>query len=481
MEVIAQAPQPTIVCYHSIQKGGLVSLNVPSLGSLGLSVYAKSSSGAVTNPQPYQEFTPNSVDISGKNLQSYNFERSIDNFGGSFSFSVKEDIENSGRLFMDEVEPLDIIVISESGSSNKIDFIGVVTTVSIGGIASTLNKTITISGKSIEWLFLYYNINCDIKCVKFNTSAANDYFKTDLADKNGTTGFSIKSLIVASYNMFDKIVNGKATDVSNFVIGDIIKTWFGDPESFVIASDNSFKYPISSNLFTDGKINVIDYVKKLLPTPIYEIFSKLDNSGKPKIYAREAPYDNPKTEFEINPTLLTDFTLTRTCDEVYTAFMPYIEGSSQSPAFYMNAATAEGISEKTYDSALRNTDKVGVYGYQLLTVSFVGYNSNPATGEQTVDNDSLHELAEKIKKWFSNLDDMYAGDFTVVNIPNEKSAGIGDWVKFAKGMFYIISEKHSWSYGDNPMINYSVTRGGEYTNGQFKRLGKLSDAYREFE
>ena len=138
MDVTAQAPQPTIKCYRSVSGGKAVKVL-------------------------YQTFSPNSLYTAGRNLQSYNFERSIDNFGGSFSITVKEDTEKVSNTFMDKVQPLDIFVFSESGSSQKVDFIGVVTTISIGAIASSLNKVLTISGKSIEWLYTYYNINCDIQ------------------------------------------------------------------------------------------------------------------------------------------------------------------------------------------------------------------------------------------------------------------------------------------------------------------------------
>ena len=169
MEVLTQAPQPTITCYHSVEGGKAVK------------------------GMPYQTFTPTSFDTSGKNLQSYNFDNSIDSFGGSFSFTVKEDLVR-GSTFMDQVQPLDMIVISESGSETSIDFIGVVTTVSIGGIASNLNKSVTVSGKSIEYLFTYYNINTDLKSCIFQNSEANKTFKTDLAKRDGTDGISIKDL-----------------------------------------------------------------------------------------------------------------------------------------------------------------------------------------------------------------------------------------------------------------------------------------------
>lgn len=457
MDVLSQAPQPTIVCYHSVKNGKAVK-------------------------EPYQEFSPSSSYVSGKNLQSYNFEKSIDNFGGSFSFTVREDIEKNYNLFMDSVQPLDIIVISESGTELKTDFIGVVTTISVGSIASNLSKVVTVSGKSIEWLFAYYNINADIKGIIFSSTRANNTLKTDLAKRDGTEGISIKDIVIASYELFQEQVTGEANTVrkvTNFIIGDIIKEWYGD--DFVIASNDTFAYPISSNLFSDGKITIIDYIKRLLPPPIYEVFGSIDSTGKPKLNAREVPYNNPKSNYSIKPNLLTDFTLTRTCEEVYTAFMPYIEGSSKSADFYMNKQAADGLTEKGYNSATKDENKVALYGYQLLTCSFVGYNQNPENNEETIDEEKITTIAENLKKWFSNLDEMYSGDFTVVNIPTNDNAGIGDWINFAKGLFYITAEKHSWNYGDNPMINYSVIRGGDYVNGQFKMLEKVSGAYREFE
>ena len=449
MEVLAQAPQPTIKCYHSVIDNKASKL-------------------------PYQEFTPNSAYTSGRNLQSYNFERSIENFGGSFSFTVKEDVDNLKDPFMDKVKPLDIIEISESGFDNRIDFIGVVTTISVGGMASNLNKVVTVSGKSIEWLFNYLNINADIKLTVFNNEQANKIFKADFEEQNGTTGFSIKKAVQASIDMFKNQVSAFKT-ISNYVIGDLIDLWFtGD---YIDAPSDSFAYPISSNLFEGERITVIDFIKNLLPPPIYEIFGYVDKFGKPKIAFRQVPFDEPKAKTVINPTHLTDYTLTRSCEEVYTAFMTYIEGTKNDPSFYMNKATAEGKA-KGYDFAKSNMKKSALYGYQLLTCSFVGFN---ATKDAQTDENKIKQMNENLEKWFSNLDEMYTGDFTLVNYTDEKHARIGEWVNFAQGLYYIISEKHTWNYGDNPMLNYQVIRGGEYSASGFKPVARLSAVYKEFE
>lgn len=453
MDVVAQAPQPTIKCYHSIIDGRATCI-------------------------PYQYFTPNSANTSGRNLQSYSFERSIDNFGGSFSFTVKEDTENLIEPFMDKVQPLDIIIISESGYDTKRDFIGVVTTISVGSIASNLNKVITISGKSIEWLFNYYNINADIKVAIFDNSTASLAFKTDFENNNGETGYAIKDIVTASINTFKQEV-AKFKEISNYIIGDIIDIWFGkDPNFYVDAPRDMFAYPISSNLFEGDKVTVINYIKKLLPSPYYEIFCYIDEENKPILKVRKVPFDNPKSKYKINPAHLTDYTLTRSCEEVYTAFMTYIEGTDMDPSFYMDLAAGQGDKLRGYDFAKTDAEKARLYGYQLLTCSLVGYNATPGA---VTDKDRIEQMNEELRKWFSRLDEMYTGDFTLVNVTNEEHAGIGEWLTFAKGLYYVISEKHSWNYGDNPMINYQVIRGGEYPQGEFKPISKLSAVYKEFE
>lgn len=462
MNVRSQSPQPIIKCYHSIVNGK-------------------------ASQTLYQEFTPSSLNFSGKNLQSYNFERSLDDFGGNFSFTVKEDIEDINTpehetLFMDRVQSLDVIVISENGSDEKIDFIGVVTKISIGGVASNLNKVITVSGKSIEWLFLFYNINADISGVIFQNDAANKAFLTDLASNGGDDGYSLKDIVKASITAFKdrtaiKEQGNTARDASNYVIGDIIDLWFGT--DYINASSDKFLYPISSNLFDSGKINVIDYIRKLLPPPVYEIFCEINSKNEPVLTFRQVPFDNPKAEYSIDPDLLTDFTQTKNCEEIYTAFLPYVEGSSQSPEFYMKLANAKGLTERGYNGAERNVDKVKIYGYQLLTCSFVGYNSDQESAKETLDN--IKSLSAKLKKWFSYLDEMYSGDFTLVNITDDSYAKIGEWIKFAGGLFYITAEKHNWMYGENPTINYQVIRGGDYTNGEFKPMKRISASYREFD
>ena len=76
--------------------------------------------------QTYQEFSTNSKDVSGKNLLSYNFQRSVNSFSGSFSISVKEENIYSSYVeqkkpFLDMVNPFDVVTIQEDSNIDEDD------------------------------------------------------------------------------------------------------------------------------------------------------------------------------------------------------------------------------------------------------------------------------------------------------------------------------------------------------------------------
>lgn len=475
MNVLVQNPQPIISCYSSIRDGEF-------------------------NKNLYQIFSPSSNNVSGKNLQSYNFSRDLNDIAGSFSFTVVEDVNVIGyeNLFMDKVKHLDVITISEQGNK-KIDFIGVVTTISVGGIASNLTKQVTVSGKSIFYLFQYLNIYADLKALAFENTSKNIELVLSLNQKkdNKTVGTSIKFIATTAYNEFIRVLTDSGKNVSNVLVLSIIKSWLGESDSFIVVpnDEDNFTFPITSNMFSSGTINYIDFIRQLLPQPVYEIYGFIDDDNKPKLKIRTVPFSKKpftgeynRDVVKINPTLITNFTLTKSCEEVYTAFLPYIEGSSMSPEFYMSLIGANNkLTNEQYAQSISNPDKVKKYGFQVLMCNFVGFDP---MGK--LNTEGLQKLTNNLKKWYSDIDEMLNGDLTIVNFIGKSESvnihwcTIGNWLYFSGGSFYIQAENHSWNYGDNPMINYSLIRGGEYIkNGDsdfnFKPLEKMSAFYKELE
>lgn len=445
--------------------------------------------------------------MSGGNLQSYSYQKSVNNFTGTFQFAVKEAVENynNSGSFMNKIHGLDIVVISENDID--IDFIGVVTTISFSATANGLNKIINISGKSIEFLFEYINIPLDCTAMAWtqeyiNTSIAN--INNKLSNKGNGEGFSEPSLIKNSllkiYDDFKQVAQTLST-LTNTKILELIEYWYG--VDFIDCADQlKFQYPISSNLLTDGTVNYINYVRNLLPKNVYEFYGVIINN-KPKIRIREMPFSanvwKNLPSLRINPDFLTQYTLTKSIEEVYTVFYSYIEGSAISPDFYEKLQAIEMGTNAENAVAAINMSKVNLYGYNPLKCNFVGFKNSVATETADVIKKRYKDLNILLRDWYGDLDTMYdatisvardsAGNYQTekfkINDPYYKlfkgSGSIGEKLKFSEGEFYITGVEHSWRYGQSIMITYHCERGGNYDSaGNYHELTNISMPYAEF-
>lgn len=445
------------------------------------------------NKRVYYEFSANSHDLSGKNLQSYSFLKSINNFTGTFQFTVKENIENytKGLSFYNNVRNLDVVVIKEN---QDIDFIGVITSVSFSGVANGFQKVINISGKSIEYLFEYLTISLDATAMAWagssiNTAIANISAKLSTNEDGTAKGcVAVKDAFKSIYNEFVTVAKDHAT-LSNVAIINLIEDWFGT-DYIVCDSKLEFKYPISSNLFTNGTCNFISYLKNLLPQNVYEIFGVIEG-GKPKIKIREVPFsaENWKNlgSITIDPLYLEQYTTTKSIEEVYTVFYSYVEGSPVSPEFQevLNAIQM-GKNANTAPAAY-DSNKIAKYGYKPLKCNFIGFRTEVAVETEDTFISNIKELNEKLKNWYGNLDTMLDATFVVVkkndaNIYTIKNGlgNIGEKIKFNKGQFYIAGVEHSWRYGSSVKITYHCERGGHYDNaGNYNELLDITAPYGE--
>lgn len=465
MKVIAQSVTPEIKFYRGIGS------NTVSAGS---NYYTFSN-----------DYNPNKAI-----LQSYNFSRSINNLDGSFQVQIKESVTSSDNLFMDLVKPLDIVKIGET--KDRIDFIGVVTAVSFGATAANNSKYLNVSGYSVEYLFNVFNISLDVTNMAYiNNDRFNNEIITQLSKNQGEGALSIESALTTIYKYFVDMAK-EYKGVSNIVMADLLDKEFGTAfsDKFNIGylnntkkqNDNNFYLPISSNIITGNTVNFMTYIKNLLPSPVYEIFSTINKNGKPKIIIRKIPFSNKDfaalKNTNIPPELVTDYTFTKNCENVYTAFFSYVEGSVKSADFYQKInATDQGY------ATARNEDKIHIYGYKPLTVNFIGFkNQSTDSGEEKVNQDitvKFNELDEDLKKWFGKLDEMYNGDVTIVNIISNDNPKIGETVTLCGGTFYVTEENHTWRFGSAGTINYKFERGGKYVDGEFHELTGISKPYSE--
>lgn len=407
---------------------------------------------------------------SGQNLLSYSYQRSINNWSSNWNMSFKDNgfPDSKENYLFDLLGPLDVIEIKEF---DKIVYIGVITDISFSAKANG-QKVIHVSGKGIEFLFEYLTLALDVTAMAFVGEAFQvDYknFETKLTiNKNEAP--TVKSLFEDLFKCFSSGVVDMSK-LANTTILNMIKKWYGD--NYLEVDDNlKFQYPIASNLFTNSTINFITYIRNLLPTTVYEMFSIIKD-GSPKILIRKKPFNNDKWNelnyYSINPIALTDYLLTKSINEVYTAFYSYVEGSVKSSDWYQKlGATKEG------NKSLINEEKLSIYGYKPLVGNFIGYNTNVKADEVSSSFENNFEILNKeLRTWYENLDEMYNLTLTVLNVDGE--AIIGNKLKFLKGEFYLTGIDHQWQYGDSVRLTYHCERGGNYESGSFSKLKNVSE------
>lgn len=425
------------------------------------------------NKQSYYEFSPTSNSLAGKNLLSYNFDKSVNQLSCNFSFSLRD--VNSD--FFDRVETLDIIKIYPDLMQNDSFFMGVITDIGYSASA-TGQRIVNIKGKSIFWLFEYLNLTLDVTAMAVLgdekvTNALNSAAKLNLNKES----ISIKSAFNEVFTSFKDVSRG---NLGNPFVVDVIDTWFGS-DVFDIDSTVKFNYPITNNLYSNSVINFISFMKGLLPDEVYEMYGVIKD-GIPKVKVREVPFSSEKWKSlqlgkKINPLEVKNYNVSRSIQNVYTVFYSFLQGSVVDSDLYKKAiATTEG-----YNNAVVS-DKVKKYGYKPLNVNFVGFPQEFANDDNVSKNisEKFLDLSTELKKYYENLDEMYNGTISTILLNKMSIPEVGTIVEFLNGEFYLNSIDVSWSYGQSTIVNYNCSRGGKYTNGEFQKLDNITKEYREF-
>lgn len=434
----------------------------------------------INSLESYYRFTPyNTLKyISEQNLQSYSYSRSANSFSGDFSLTVKDNSDNEGTGFLDQIDTLDVVYIYENGGEIP-DFIGLVTNVSYNANAANFQKILTISGKEVSYLFEYLTMSLDATAMAYIGDFIQQDAQNNILKLSMENNVSIKQAVISIFNDFCRLGTDKASGLTNVQVINMIKVIYG--EDFIEDGNENFRYPISSNFYTDSTINILSYIRNLLPENVYEIYGTLIN-GKPKLRIRENPYSGDKWlsleyfDLKNHVDIITNYTVTRSIEEVYNVFFSYIEGSPLDPSFYNKKAAAD---KDGYGGEIQSIpDKIKKYGYKPLLCNFIGYKSNDK--DQKL-NKTFQELNTKLKNWYGNLDDMYDLSIGIVNTHDIKQK-VGDKIKFLGGEFYIAGETHNWQYGQNPRINYDCTRGGVYDiKGNFlEKIKNITIKYSEW-
>lgn len=423
----------------------------------------------ISNGKCYQIFSPTSDSGSGRNLLNYSFQRALKTVTGSFSMTVKEDPDDTKENFLNNVETFDIVEIYEDGET--LDFRGVITSISYSADANSLNRNISIQGKSVIWLLESLNLNTELTAMVVTDKAINQEAEdiTLKAQLNNGKSTLVKDALKIIYKTFCDVIKNNTT-LSNSGLIAYIEKWIS--EDFISIpkyqnQDLKFYLPLVTSFFTRDVVTYLDYIRGFLDSNIYEMYEVIEE-GEVKLRIRDCPFDKEDwiriPSMYISPSSLTNYTITKSIDEVYTSFYAAVEGSSLTPEYFIHAGQTSCVVE--------NKDKKKIYGYKPLRATFTGYTTSSKT---TIDEEKFTQLANRFSKWYDHLDEFYTGTIGIINIHDKKKARIGEKVLFLNGEFYVVGEDHQWAYGSSPKIIYHVERGGKYSsNGDFSELKDIS-------
>jgi hypothetical protein len=415
-------------------------------------------------------------------LLGYSFSESVDDLEGSFSFTVEnEEIDAEGRTVFDLVPVRSVVKIYE-GDPEYPAFEGILRRrrISTSMTSQGVRRTVVFSGKSLVSCVAEYTVSLDVRIQGVaDAMAKTQELKTGLA----VDGMTIAGFMKQTWDYFQKIsaeLNQLQTGIANTDVADTILNFMGGFDDFVTVAgkEQQIMYNIAAVFFNQANNSAADIWRNILPKPVYELFSYCDpGSGKPKIMARQVPYGDPDNGngdwknldiYVISPVSLVSYELEQSDEEVYTAFASYVIGSARDRQFYM------AINQKGNDTLAKyNAEKVAVYGFRPLEMSFNGYDRQGNTRNEKIGtlDGAIKNLNDRASYWFSRLDDMYSGNITVCtdfNAP-ETNPRAGCRAKFLGGEFYITRTDHTWNFGGTPTVKLTVSRGMVY-DGNGKML-----------
>ena len=425
-------------------------------------------------------------------LQGYNFTESVDSMEGSFSFTT-ENGELGGRSVYDLIPLRSVVRIFEGGEHPE--FIGIIRSrrLSKKMTSQGIKRMITFSGKSIISCVAEFMVSLDVRI--YRAVSAYD-LQNELVSRISTTN-SIADFIKVTWDFFKRVslmlnenLNG---GITNTAIMETIYRFLGDIDNFVdvTGSQQSLQYNISTVFFNEQNNHIADVWRNILPSDVYEMFSYCDRNGNPKIKVRMVPFGDPSNAhndwknldlYAISPISLIAFDLDQNDENVYTAFASYIIGSANSREFY------QAIHQRTNDDRVRyNAEKVAIYGFRPLQISFLGYDRSGNVERRDVEDTSeaIKRLNELAAYWYGRNDEMYSGSITICTDFKQPRTNprVGCRVKFIGGEFYINKTEHTWTYGSTPTIKLSVSRGMVYDENGIMRTGRygvISDVGRRY-
>jgi hypothetical protein len=439
---------------------------------------------------PDIKFYPDATAGAWSKLLAYTFSEATDDLEGAFSFTVENEIVEKEEKSVFDIIPVRSIVKIYEGDTIPA-FVGIIRRREIKKAMTSqgVKKSVVFSGKSIISCITEYTVSLDVRIQGISDHMSKN---KELTAELAKEGLTIQDFMKTTWEHFKKVSEGKAKVLTNTWIADIINKFIGGgPDTFVEVTGKwrTFRYNVACVFYNASNNVIADVWRNILPERVYEFFSRCNKEGKPKIIARQVPYQPEDWEnldiYIISPISLTGYDLIQSDEEVYTAFVSYIIGSAMQKEFYMAVNQTGDDSIVQFDDEKRN-----IYGFKPLELIFNGYDRQGNSRDEKKPDltESLKELNKMAYYWYSRLDEMYSGNITVITDFNEprNNPRAGCRTGFLGGEFYINKADHSWNFGGTPTIKLTVSRGMIYDGGRMKAgkdgiIKNVGSRFRELE
>lgn len=411
-------------------------------------------------------------------LTSYGFSESLAAVESNFSLTLTPVVDRDGKTWMDKLEKMDIVYITEWG---KVRFCGYVEDIRFSARMTSAGKPqreILVEGGSIGKLLSTFKIILN-QAILPGTGTAKS--KSDIL--NGilqatiVEGGSIKNIFGLIYKDFMElmIAIGQSEKIQNQGIYALLD-YFIDYENG-ISKDIEAIYPTSFSLYSVGENNIWDIWDNLAYPPINELFGIWHvNSEKYRIIFRQSPFepeDWRNLPLTIIPTVaLTTYDLGTSTSEVFTFYQAGL------PGYNMNDNEAKLLGNYAIDK-----EKWVKYGYRPMYVQFKYFDKGELKNETDITiKKIMGYVCETLKRWYEHNTEFLSGTAKFMTFDDSRpwpgknfvvrNPRIGERIGVFDVQFYVENVAHSWTYGGPMETTVQMTRGYRY-DSEGKMIGKV--------
>jgi LysM repeat protein len=396
---------------------------------------------------------PKNYDAKSDGLLAYSYTESRQDEDSPFTLSITPEQDNNRLTWADKIDHLDLVFIEEFG---KVRYAGIVHRVRYSSRMGEKGpeRSVMVEGNGFGELLKRFQLVLDTKLfINTGEEIKNLQGKSEFIAEGNTF---LKQAIMFYYNNFKTIIAEKSGNQKS-VLGLLIEKYI----SLNVDKNCNTLLPICQSMYQMGVNTLWDIVRKIVPDPFYELFGRWDTEkGKYIIFVRQCPYRSQDWKalpsYKVKPIILKEQNVGYDDSDVSTVYY------ATAPSFgYTNNMVM--VVDNLHKNIKVDEDRWKKYGYRPLSVE-LSFLKRDGIKPNNVEK-SLAEIGELLESWYKDNDRFLSEIISVISHEDDsmRYPAVGGRLEFI-GQFYIDEIKRKWTYGNSPMSEIKVIRGGQYFN-----------------